>query len=131
MFSKKATKIDDVFTGDFINKCGLLRKHEHYSPLFNKSAAWLNNFLVWSPLLTKNCFFLHFLRQSFTISDFVIKRHLHFRAIASFKFSKGARSNFVGLMCPPLPTLVATVLCLGIQITQDDSKFSFEPSEYK
>ena len=44
MFSKKATKIDEIFTNDltlcskcqingedFVNFCGLLRKHELYS----------------------------------------------------------------------------------------------------
>ena len=47
MFSKKATKVDKIFTidlklcskfqidgEDFVNFCGLLRKHELYAKLF-------------------------------------------------------------------------------------------------
>ena len=50
MFSKKATKIDEIFTvdltlcskcqidsEDFDNFCGLLRKHELYAPTYYQS----------------------------------------------------------------------------------------------
>ena len=53
MFSKKATKIDEIFTvdltlcskcqidgEDFINFCGLLREHEHYLELRKKDDVY-------------------------------------------------------------------------------------------
>ena len=55
MFSKKATEIDKIFTfdltlcskcqihgEDFINLCGLLRKHELYQTYQFMSSVWLN-----------------------------------------------------------------------------------------
>ena len=63
-FSKKATKIDQIFTGDltlcskcqidgeyFVNFCGLLRKHELYklSEWWNYEAVYDN--LMWSPAI--------------------------------------------------------------------------------
>ena len=59
MFSKKATKIDQIFTvdlmftkcqiegGDFFNLCGLLRKHELYLPIGKIS----HSLLLWLILL--------------------------------------------------------------------------------
>ena len=39
MFSKKATKVDEIFTvdltfEDFVNLCGLLKKHELYIHMY-------------------------------------------------------------------------------------------------
>ena len=55
MLSKKATKIDEIFTvdltlcskcqidgEDFVNFCGLLRKHELYQNLFWPFTVWIN-----------------------------------------------------------------------------------------
>ena len=56
MFSKKATKVDEIFTvdltfEDFVNLCGLLKKHELYIHMY-VLVVWHEN------LFLLNCFFI-------------------------------------------------------------------------
>ena len=44
MFYKTATKFDKIFTVDFVNFCGLLRKHELYNIL--SRAPGIRNFVI-------------------------------------------------------------------------------------
>ena len=104
MFSKKATKIDEIFTvdltlcskcqiygEDFVNFCGLLRKHE----LYTRVQTYRKTLLTFKNLIASDCnndlcpLLIHFgVKFSIGIAIFVIKWRF-----CDFEFSRNRRSQ--------------------------------------